>query len=83
MLSCNHYDFVEIACMHHYPLEIELKDGEVVSGNALDTGINGCRQECIKIVVTGKSEPAFIVLDDIRILRVTKPNRHFQEVPFD
>lgn len=36
-LACDLYDYLEIACMHRYQLDIELVDGSHLLGQALTT----------------------------------------------
>ena len=36
-LACDLYDYLEIACMHCYQLDIELVDGSRLQGQALTT----------------------------------------------
>lgn len=36
-LACDAYDYLEIACMHRYQLDIELVDGSHLLGQALNT----------------------------------------------
>jgi Rho-binding antiterminator len=36
-LACDLYDYLEIACMHRYQLDIELVDGSHLRGQALTT----------------------------------------------
>lgn len=31
MLSCEQYDYIEIACMHRYPVLLTLKTGQEIS----------------------------------------------------
>ena len=52
-IQCQIYDYIEIACMHHYQLDIELNIGEVVRGKAKTTQIIN-KQEFI--VISLKSE---------------------------
>lgn len=35
MVTCNQYDFIEIACMFQLPVEITLKNGESHQGERL------------------------------------------------
>ena len=37
MISCNQYDYIEIACMHNLSIELILKNGDGVCGVATDT----------------------------------------------
>lgn len=78
MLSCQQYDYIEIACMYRYPLKLTMKSGTVIEAKALDTARNENREECIKVFMD-KNEK-LIVLDDIAILEVTLSNPHFQSV---
>jgi Rho-binding antiterminator len=36
-LACDLYDYLEIACLHHYRVHIELTDGSTLDGEALTT----------------------------------------------
>ncbi|WP_331774555.1 Rho-binding antiterminator [Sulfurospirillum sp. 1612] len=80
MISCAHYDYIEIACLYHYDIKLTLKSGEVIEGRALDTARNSDLKECIKIK-TSVDEP-LIVLDDIMRLQIKTKNPHFQSVSF-
>lgn len=78
MISCQQYDYIEIACMYRYPVKLTLKSGSVIEGNAVDTARNSDYQECIKIKID--NEERLIVLDEIAILETTLKNPHFQSV---
>ncbi|MCE3251668.1 MAG: hypothetical protein K0Q67_678 [Cellvibrio sp.] len=81
MISCDQQDYIEIVCMHHYPIKLTLKSGDTVQGKAVDTQVNDARHECIKIDVEGVEQ--LVVLDEIRILEVLVENPHVQKVKFD
>ena len=49
MLTCQQYDYIEIACMYRYPTRLHLKNGETVEGTAIDTCRNEQQQECIEL----------------------------------
>ena len=78
MLSCQQYDYIEIACMYHYPVKLTMKSGTIVQAKALDTARNEDRQECIKVLIDENEK--LIILDDISMLEVTLSNPHFQSV---
>ena len=80
MISCNEYDYIEIVCMHRYPIKITLKTGEVIECTALDTQRNEAREECMKVNVDGTQTN--VVLDSISKLAITIENPHFKEVFF-
>jgi len=78
MLSCQQYDYIEIACMYRYPIKLIMNSGSVLHAKALDTARNEKRQECIKVLIDENEK--LIVLDDIARLEVTISNPHFQSV---
>lgn len=81
MISCSDYDYIEIACMHRYPVRLTFKDGESLEGKALDTARNEDKQECIKLVVDSTEQ--LVVLDSLSKLEVLVDNPHFQLKTFD
>ncbi|OLQ91606.1 transcriptional antiterminator [Vibrio ponticus] len=80
MISCNQYDYLEIACMYHFPLRLVLLDGSIVEGIASDTGYNTHKQECL--IIESNGEPRFIPTEQLKSLRVTIDNPHFSSVEF-
>lgn len=80
MIGCNDYDYIEIVCMHKYPIELTMQDGSTIECTALDTALNKNREECIKVRFEG--EDAYFVLDNIVRLEVSVENPHFQVVNF-
>lgn len=44
-LACDLYDYLEIACLHHYRLHIELSDGTTLEADALTTETNARKEE--------------------------------------
>ena len=81
MISCNQHDYIEIVCMHHYPLTLTLKSGELIHGTAQDTQRNIQREECIKIIIN--NDEYLIPLNNIKTLQVCVTNPHLQTVTFD
>jgi len=53
-IDCNNYDYIEIACMHQYPIKLTLRTQSIVEGIALDTQLNASREECIKLMSDGE-----------------------------
>lgn len=78
MMSCEQHDYIEIACMYRYPLQVILKSGDTVQGRALDTRRNSAQQECL---LTAKPEQ-LIPLDHIASIEVLVQNPHFNRVDF-
>lgn len=51
MISCEMYDYIEIVCLFKYPIEIQLKSGEIITGVGQDTQRNNNKQECILVSI--------------------------------
>ena len=80
MISCEQYDYIEIACMHRYPVKVTLKSGEELDGTAVDTARNGDKQECLRL--RSEDQDSLVVLDDLLKLSVLVDNPHFTQVEF-
>lgn len=80
MISCNLYDYIEIACMHKYSVRITLKDARVIEGVATDTSLDSNRNECIKI--QQGSQTFLVILQEIAELEVPEQNPHFNHISF-
>ncbi len=51
-LACDLYDYLEIACMHCYQLDIELVDGSRLQGQALTTETKASEGEFLLLRTT-------------------------------
>jgi Rho-binding antiterminator len=81
MISCDQQDYIEIVCMHRYPIKLTLKSGDTAQGIAVDTQVDYARYECIKIDIEGVER--LVVLDEIKILEVLVENPHVQKARLD
>lgn len=81
MISCNQHDYIEIVCMHHYPVKLTLKSGEIIEGVAVDTVRNDQREECIQL--STHSGEKNVILSLLKQLEVTIDNPHLQVVAFN
>lgn len=80
MISCSDYDYIEIVCMHRYPVKLTLRSGEQIEGVALDTQRNQDKDECIKLSVADREQ--LVVLTGIKELEVCVDNPHFKQITF-
>ena len=80
MISCNEYGYIEIVCMHRYPIKLTMRSGEAIKGVAINTERNYAREECILVSID--SGQKLIVLDDIVKLEVSVENPHFEAISF-
>ncbi|MCC4797733.1 Rho-binding antiterminator [Enterovibrio norvegicus] len=80
MINCSDYDYIEVACLFHYPVKITLKSGDVVEGIAEDTTHNEDRDECL--VLRRDRQTSEVVLTQIHTIDVLVKNPHFQQMTF-
>ena len=85
VISCNQYDYVEIACMHKLPVRVLLVNQEQVIGLALTTKIvtdhNHHKQECM-IIEADNNQIIVVELAQIIELSVTQSNPYFESINF-
>ena len=77
-IQCQIYDYIEIACMPHYRLNIELNSGGIITGQAITTRVKN-KQEfiVIKNKDTGEQE---IRLDLVKSIQALDDNAEFGKV---
>ncbi len=80
MISCNEYDYIEIACMFRYSVRLLLRDDTVLEGIAVDTCTNQQKQECIKL--QQNEGECLVLLDSLKQLQVLSDNPSFTLVDF-
>lgn len=80
MLSCEQYDYIEIACLYRYRVQVILKSEEQFIGQALDIVFNPSKQECIKLSDIQCKQQRLIKLADINKIRVLNKGAKFSEL---
>ncbi len=75
-ISCDIFDYVEIACLYRYKVILRLLNGDQLDGIAVDTKIDGDRQEWIIL----QSPDSQTRLDKIIEIEVTTPGAKFDKV---
>jgi len=77
-IQCSRYDYIEIACMRSYTLNIELLSGETISSViARDTQVIN-KEEFLIVDINGSQQE--IRLDKIKTLSVKNKNAEFTTV---
>ncbi|MGJ0516277.1 MAG: Rho-binding antiterminator [Methylomicrobium sp.] len=79
-ISCDLHDYVEVACMRHYRVELVLKGGEVLEGKALDVITSPEKREFLVIDNGGQKQE--IELSQLHKMIALTPNASFNEVEF-
>lgn len=77
-LDCDLHDYLEIACMHRYRLDIELTDGRRFQADALTTRTSAEKEEffCLR----GDEGPVEVRLDHLQAITPVNPNASFGRV---
>ncbi|MDX9874635.1 MAG: Rho-binding antiterminator [Spongiibacteraceae bacterium] len=77
-ISCDLHDYLEIACMHHYRLQIETTDGELFAAEALTIMTTADQQEFL--LLEGADGQLEIRLDRLLAITALQPHASFGRV---
>jgi len=81
-IDCDSHDFVEIACLFNYLVELMLISGQTVTGSAKTIRIEN-KQEFLILINDDKSNSLIrVLLSEISLLTVLTKNAHFRTVRF-
>lgn len=81
-LSCDLHDYLEIACMYGYQVELKLKNGLTFCGKPITTGINKQRVEYLLFEVAASIEREKLLLCDLSSMQVITKNAKFKNISF-
>lgn len=81
MMTCEQHDYIELACVYLYQVNLTLKSGEQVKGQALDTLYNDEREVCL--CLKQNEELQLVVLDQIASMKACQQNPHFNIISFE
>lgn len=79
-ISCSSYDYIEVACLHHYEVELVLKNGERHSGRCETTVILPKNIEALELSSGG--DRIQIALNQLDHLKVNTPGANFESISF-
>ena len=80
MLSCEHHDYIEIACLYHFEVEIVLHNKDSIQGFAETTETSPDKREWLVIRTDNLNQK--INLNDITAMRAITLNSHFDKIYF-
>lgn len=83
-ISCELFDYIEIACMFGYHVRLTIRNGDTLVGKALTTQIDQDKHEQM-IIQTDKTGEQRQSVDTgtIKSLDVLTPNARFRHIDFD
>lgn len=82
-ISCELFDYIEIACMFGYRLKLSLSNGETLVGKALTTRTTTDKIEQLLIQNLHDNKQLAVDTRTISALEVLTPNARFKHVNFD
>ena len=78
-ISCELHDFIEVACMYGYQVQLALKDDQMIEGKAVDITTSKDKREYLMIKNEQEQQ---VELTQLTKLTVLTPNAQFKEVIF-
>lgn len=78
MIPCEHYDYLELACLRGYRLKIELIDGTECQGQAITTQTRADKTEWL--IIQEQQTKQSLRLDHIITIMPLEPNADFGRV---
>lgn len=78
MIPCEHYDYLELACLRGYRLKIELIDGTECQGQAITTQTRADKTEWL--IIQEQQTKQSLRLDQIAAITPLEPNAEFGRV---
>lgn len=82
-MHCDLHDYLEIACLFHYQVEIMLTTGVVILGQATTTLTEKRRQEFLIFLPADKQKPEMkIPLNELSKLSVKDEQAKFKQIDF-
>jgi len=68
-IDCDKYDYIEICCMRHYPVQLELIDGRVLHARPMDTRTRADKTEWLSVeLLDGPIDSVDIRMDQLSAL---------------
>ncbi len=78
-IACHLHDYIEIACLYGLEIELVLKDGSHLRGQAKTT-LTVQRKEYLLLIEHGKETP--VALDQLQRMKALLKNPYFSEIVF-
>ncbi|MBF6650058.1 MULTISPECIES: Rho-binding antiterminator [unclassified Methylobacter] len=79
IISCDLFDYIEVACLYGYEVKLKLKDDQVLIGKAINVTTSGDRREFL-IIDNGQKQQ--VDLAQLAYMHVLTPDAKFHDVSF-
>lgn len=80
MISCQQYDYLEIACLYRFVVRVTLDDHSIYEGIAQNTRYNAHHQECL--LLKTQQEEILLPTEQMLSLQAVTRNPHFSLIEF-
>ena len=82
ILSCDLYDYMEIACMYAYKIELQLKDGQRYTGKPRTIIISDHKEYLMFLPDAVPARELQLNLLELKSMRVLSENARFEFIEF-
>ncbi len=80
MISCQQYDYIEVACLYQIPVKLTLLSGKIIEGKAMDTRYNENKKE--SIVIHDPLGEVVVPTEELLTMQALIANTHFDTIQF-
>lgn len=80
MINCAIHDYIEIACLYHYRIQLILLNSTIIQGRAKTTRTSADKEEFL--VLQGDDGEQQIELESIKSMQALTTNPHFKQIDF-
>ena len=80
MISCHLHDYIEIACLYQYQVELHLEQGDRLTGHAMTVETGPDKHEYLLLKTHNRTSK--VLLTDISKMKAVTHNPHFDEIEF-
>lgn len=77
IIDCAVHDYIEVACLYAYELELRMLDGQQNQGKAITTRTQAGREW---LVLQGEQGQFEVELNQVRSIKALTANRYFTEI---
>ena len=81
MITCQQYDYIEIACLYHLAIKLIFTDGKTICGIAQDISYNQNKQQCL--LLHQQTGVASIEISTLKSMQALTANTHFSVINFN
>lgn len=82
LISCELFDYIEIACMFSYKVTLTLEDNQEITGTAISTRTSKEKTEYLVFAPEGSSDTREVETAQMVKMTVLTPGARFRQIDF-